>query len=44
MKDRTILWLTFGGVAFWLLIGYAPSRTAVVRAARTIMSEIEAKL
>lgn len=40
MKDKSILWLTFGGVAFWLLIGYAPTRTFVVQTAKAIYNTI----
>jgi len=40
MRDRTIIWITGGGIAFWLLVGHSASRAFVVHAFRVVVNNI----
>jgi hypothetical protein len=40
MRDKSIIWITGGGIAFWLLVGYGPSRAFVVDAFRVVFNNI----
>jgi len=40
MRDKTIVWITGGGIVFWLLIGHSASRAIVFGAARAVVNNV----
>lgn len=40
MKDKSIIWMTAGGIALWILATYAPVRDPIIRTVRHILSFI----
>jgi hypothetical protein len=34
MNDKSIIWISAGGVALWLFVAYTPLRDAVIRVIR----------
>jgi len=40
MKDRSIIWMSAGGIALWVFVTYAPVRDPIVRTVRHFLSYI----
>ena len=40
MKDRSIIWISAGGIALWIFCAYAPVRDPIIHTARNILRDI----
>jgi hypothetical protein len=40
MKDKSIIWISAGGMVCWLFAGYAPARAMLVGLVRAIVNEV----
>jgi hypothetical protein len=40
MRDRSIIWISAGGIALWIFVAYAPVRDPIIRTVRHILNYI----
>jgi len=40
MKDKSIIWISAGGIALWIFVTYAPFRDPIVRSVMRILHYI----
>jgi len=43
MKDRSIIWISAGGIALWIFVAYAPVRDPIIRTVKHFLNYIAAQ-
>ncbi len=43
VKDKSIIWISAGGIALWIFVTYAPVRDPIVRSVKHILDYIAAQ-